>query len=479
MPHLKVNRKLEPFLTKSKPIKVAIGGRGSGKSIGFGDIFTMKMATEQADIYCLREFQDSVTDSVHRVFVDSIQKRLKLSGWQVYENKVIAPNGAKTVYKGANRNPDSMQSAQGYKYSWFEEAHRASKASLDKLLPTIIRNPGAECWFSANPQSQNDAFSQRLIVPYLSELESSGYYEDELHLIVVVNWRDNPWWNEEQEKLRSWDYENRSRAEYDWIWEGKFYDTVDDAIIKPEWFDACVDAHIKLGFEPVGMEVVAHDPSDTGADAKGLAYRHGNVILDAQERQIGDVNQGGDWAAHYAQGKKPDVFIWDGDGMGVGLRRQFNEAFAGKNTRLEMFRGSSGVKHPDDIYERGTEDGSRKTNKQTFRNRRAQAYWELRDRIYRTWQAVNGKYSDPLELISFSSEIEAIGRLRSELCRVPLKPNPNGLIQILSKQEMLKQGIDSPNLADSVMMCMSVETVIEEQHEEDDYEYAGAGGWMM
>ena len=59
MPHLKINRKLEPLVTTQKPIKVAIGGRGSGKSIGFGDVLTMKMDTEGADIYCLREFQDS------------------------------------------------------------------------------------------------------------------------------------------------------------------------------------------------------------------------------------------------------------------------------------------------------------------------------------------------------------------------------------------------------------------------------------
>jgi len=167
---LKVNRRLERLLTVHKPIKVAVGGRGSGKSIGFGDIFTMKMASEGADIYCLREFQDSITDSVHKVFRGSIHDRLQLKGWDVQETKIIAPNGARTVYKGANRNPDAMQSAQDFKYSWFEEAHRASQSSIDKLLPTIIRTPGAECWFSANPQSSADPFSQRFLVPYLGDL---------------------------------------------------------------------------------------------------------------------------------------------------------------------------------------------------------------------------------------------------------------------------------------------------------------------
>jgi len=172
--HLKVNKKLERFLTTSKPLKIAVGGRGSGKSIAIGDMLTFKMATEQADIYCLREYQDSISDSVHRVLKGSVVDRIGLEGWDIQENKIVAPNGAQTAYKGAARNPDSIQSAQGYKYSWFEEAHRASQTSLDKLLPTILRNPGAECWFSANPQSSADAFSKRFINPYLSERKRSG-----------------------------------------------------------------------------------------------------------------------------------------------------------------------------------------------------------------------------------------------------------------------------------------------------------------
>ena len=46
MPTLKINKKLEPFLTKPKQLKIAIGGRGSGKSIGIGDALTFKMSTE-------------------------------------------------------------------------------------------------------------------------------------------------------------------------------------------------------------------------------------------------------------------------------------------------------------------------------------------------------------------------------------------------------------------------------------------------
>ena len=451
---LKVNYKIWEALNKPQPVIVIYGGRGSGKSIGVGDVLTFEMDAKGYDVYCLREFLDSLSDSVHRVFEGSINGRLKLDGWDIQQSTVIAPNGARTAYKGANRNPDAMQSAQGYLRSWFEEAHRASQSSLDKLLPTILRNPGAKCIFTANPQSSADPFSQRFIVPYKAQLDKHGFYEDELHYIVKVNWRDNPWWNEEQEQLRKWDYDHLSRAKYDWIWEGEFLDTVDDAIIEAEWFDACIDAHIKLGFKPLGQEIVAYDPADSG-DAKAVAYKHGSVILDAEITETGLIDTATDWASEWALDKKPDIFTWDADGMGMGLKRQISNAFHGKSVRIETFRGSEGADNPDQVYDRLEDEVKEpKTNKETFANKRAQYYWLLRDRMKRTYQAVEqGKLTSPDELISFSSNIKCLDILRSELCGIPRKYTGSGRIQLMSKPEMkAKLQRASPNLADAVMM---------------------------
>ena len=465
MPHLQINKKLEPFVTKSKPLKIAIGGRGSGKSIGFGDIFTMKMCTESADIYCLREYQDSIQDSVHRVFKDSVQKRMQIPGFDIQQNTVIAPNGAATTYRGAARNPDSIQSAQGYKYSWFEEAHRASQASIDKLLPTIIRNPGAECWFSANPQSSADPFSRRFITPYLEDLQTKGYYEDDMHLIIVVNWRDNPWWNAEQEALRQWDFENQSRAKYDWIWEGQFNDSVDGSIIKMEWFDACIDAHkidrLKEAFKPRGAVIVAHDPFDDGNDAGGYACRHGSVIKKVKSKSRGEIDQVCDWATGEAANDGADWFVWDGDGMGTGLKRQVSLAFDGTKTKYHMFRGSlsgSAQDNADRVYmpSTGDNDTTPKKYSETFKNNRAQYYIDLANRCYNTYRCVvNGDYVDPDDMISFDSDgVDNMPSLKSQLCRIPRIPNANGMEQIMNKKEMKKNDIESPNEGDSVMMSL-------------------------
>ena len=459
---MQIAKKLQPLLTKKKRFKIAIGGRGSGKSTGLADIFIMKMETESADILCLREFQDSIEDSVHKLFKGRIEALGINDRFADTDKKIeCIDNGKGTRYKGASRNSSAIKSAEGFKYSWFEEAQTISKSTLEDLLPTI-RSKDSELWFSANPANSNDPFSERFIVPYLKELERDGYYEDDLHLIVVMNWRDNPWFPEELEQQRLWDYENLPRAKYDHVWEGKFDDTIDNSIIAPEWFDACIDAHTTLGFKASGVEVVAHDPSDKGPDAKGLTYRHGVVIKDTLDKDDGDINEGCDWATDYTAKLRADAFVWDCDGMGIGLNKQVTDSLEPKKVTLSMFRGSESPRDKDEIFQ--TIGEKHKTNGETFLNKRAQGYWFLRERIRKTYMAVvKGEYHDPDTLISFSSEIKNLQAVRSELCRIPTKPSGQGKIQIMSKEDMKKLKIKSPNMADSIMMAMFYESKTAEE----------------
>lgn len=456
MSNLQIPEKLLPLVQKHKRFKIIIGGRGSAKSTSVGRIFIMKTETEGADVLCLREFQASIEDSVHKLMKSSIEELGIQDRFHITDQRIQSTEtGAVTRYKGAARNSSAIKSAEGFKYSWFEEAQTASASTLEDLIPTI-RAEGSELWFTGNPQSSGDPFSQRFIVPYLDELEKNGYYEDDMHLIIVMNHTDNPWFPKELEETRQWDFENLPRAKYDHIWEGKFNDTIDDAIIFPEWFDACVDAHHKLGIKPTGMEVVAHDPSDTGEDTKGLVHRHGMVIKDVLEKESGNINDGADWAIEYAVQKKIDVLTWDCDGMGVGLNKQFTDALTPKRITLDMYKGSYAPRNPMAVFEK-IEDRI-KTNGDSFTNQRAQGYWYLRERMRKTYQAViKGEYIDPDELISIDGGIALLSSLRSEVCRIPTKNNSYGKIQIMSKPEMKKLGIKSPNLADSLMMAMFYE----------------------
>lgn len=402
---------------------------------------------------CCREYQTSISQSVHSLISRKIRE-LDISGFEILKTEITHQNGGNIIYQGLARDPEAIKSVDNAELCWVEEAQALSEESLEKLTPSI-RGKDAEIWLTANLNSSNSPFSKRFFKPFEKELRKNGYYEDELHTIVWINYCDNPWFPEALELERQSDERTMDTAGYEHKWLGEPSDTVEDAIIKPEWFDACIDAHLKLGFDAIGEEVVSHDPSDTGPDSKAVCYRHGNIIKDVQEREFGDVNQGGDWAVTYAYEKKPDRFIWDGDGMGAALKRQFNDAFNDKKIGAEIFKGSESPDRPDDIYEPSDSDSKRsdKTNKQTFLNKRAQYAWMLRDKIYKTYQAVhNNRHCAIDELISFSSEIEALDLLRAEICCVPQKYNSRGLIQIMTKAEMRKLGIDSPNMFDAVMM---------------------------
>lgn len=461
--NVEINERILWLASKPKRVKIAVGGRGSGKSIGVGDLFLGYCGAGER-LCCAREFQNSIDDSVHESLKGEID-RLGLEGqYTVKATEIVSRGGGEVFYRGLARNITSLKSLSGVKRLWVEEGESVSEKSLKILTPSIrskakdnvseLVDP-PEIWITMNRGSSKDAVAKKYLSRAEASLAKTGYYEDDLMMVVEVNWRDNPWFPPELEQERQDDYENLDRAEYDHIWEGKYSDTVPNAIIKPEWFDACVDAHKTLGFEPLGQERVSYDPADSGDD-KAVAYIHGSVVLDVRTTGAGRIDTATDWATTFAIDHKPDVFTWDADGMGMGLKRQIVDAFEGKKIDIEAFRGSEGPDNPDKKYDDGVDVRKEKTNKESFINKRAQYYTLLKDRMLRTYLAVEKgqKLFNADDLISFSSGIKDIGSLRAEVCRIPRKYNGSGRVQILSKEEMKKQGIDSPNMADAVMMLM-------------------------
>lgn len=451
---VRLPERMVPLLMKPKRVKIAVGGRGGAKSITFGDAF-LKYCSDGERLCCAREFQNSIDDSVHQLLQSRISA-LGASGFTVNASDIEHASGGSIIYKGLARNVDAIRSLYGIKRIWVEEAQTLSERTLEVLLPTI-REDKSELWFSLNRGSSRDPFARRMLARHEAELAKHGFYEDDETLIVQINWRDNPWFPEVLNRERLRDLAVLPRARYDHIWEGAYSDTIDNAIILPEWFDACVGAHLKLGFKPRGAEVVAFDPADTGHDAKAIAHRHGAVILHVEDWKDGQVDDACDRATAYANRVKADDFVWDGDGLGAGLKRQISDAFDGTRVSLRMFRGSAEPDRPDAIHDPiDGEVAKAKTNRDTFYNLRAQRYWDLRDRMFRTYQAVaKGQYHDPDSLLSFAPSIPCLAQLRAEVCRIPRKENGAGRLQIMSKVEMRSKGIDSPNCADALMMTLS------------------------
>ncbi len=488
-------KKLTPLFTKRKRVKIAVGGRGSTKSTGVGDYVLARVSSGELWC-CAREFQNSIDESVHRSLSDEIE-RLGLTGFTISKTEITHVSGGRIFYKGLSRNITSLKSTlSGIDGLWIEEGEDLSANTLKVLTASVRLNAEEterlldgrkvsnldelkeilkdsdikmpEIFITMNRGSRADPISKKYLERAEADLTKNGIYEDEELLVVEVNYTDMPksWFIASGlEVERQSDYEKMSRAEYNHKWLGQYLDTVDGAIIKQEWFDACVDAHKKPNlvkmFEPRGLSVCAHDPSDGGDDTKGLAVRHGSIIKMVREKDSGEIDEGFDWASGICNENKFDWFVWDGDGMGAGLKRQASIAFDGTKVQYKIFQGSLSGSGMDDadkqfISDANTQGKEKKLYKDVYFNNRARYYKELADRMYNTYRVVvKGEYCDPEDMISFDSDgIENIKALGAELCRIPRKPNSSGLFQILSKKEMKSLGIKSPNLADSVMMTL-------------------------
>lgn len=456
---IQIAEKLLPLITTPKREKIIVGGRGGSKSIGVGDIF-LRFCDAGERLCCAREYQNSIDESVHA----QLAARIPILGcdntMHATAKNIFSEAGGEIFYKGLSRNVLGFKSTFGIKRMWIEEGQGLSSDTIEIVIPTI-REDDSEIWITANRGSSNDAFSLHYLKPYERALKrGKGFYEDDDIMIIEINWWDNPFFPKTLNQQRKKDKRLFPPAKYAHIWDGEYSDTVENAIIFPDWFDACVDAHLKIpGFKAEGVEVVTHDPSDMGGDPKALCYRHGSVIVDCQKKEDGDINEGCDWAVDYALQVNADEFLWDEDGVGAGLRRDIKKALGRKKMDLGGFHGGHGVDYPNKVYEPIDGEVKRPTkNKDLFKNKRAQYYWQLRDRCYRTYQAiVHGVYTDPDDMISFSSDIKELDILRAEICKIPRKPNGSGKIQILSKEEMKKPPykLDSPNMADCVMMSLS------------------------
>lgn len=489
-------RNLHPIFTKPKRIKIVVGGRGSTKSTGIADYVAARMAS--GDLWCCaRENQNSIEESVHRTMLDEI-KRLGIEGFEDTKTSILHRTGGRCFYRGLSRNITSLKSTlSGVDGLWIEEGEDISDNTLRVLtasvrlnatdteellnghdldsvadLDVLLKDSGIkmpEIIITMNRGPSSGAIAQKWLKRAEKELGRCGYYEDDTLMVVQMNYTDMPksWFiasGLEQERLD--DKEKLSMAQYDHKWLGAYLDEVDDSIILPEWFDAAKDAH-KLEkfqgiFKPHGAIIATHDPFDDGGDAGGFAVRHGSIILQVRSKATGTIDDVCDWATGLATKAGADWFVWDGDGMGTGLRRQVSDAFSGTKTKYHMFKGSlsgSGQDHAEDHYlptEGDSDTDTPKTYADTFKNNRAQYYVELARKFHNTYQCVvKGRYLDPEDMISLNCEgIDDIVALRAQLCRIPRKPNPRGLEQIMSKVEMKKLGINSPNEGDSVMMCM-------------------------
>jgi len=386
----------------------------------------------------------SIRESVHKLLSNAIDELGLNHLYNVTHYGITGINGTEFFFEGLWNNVTKIKSMEAVDICWCEEAESVKKDSWRLLIPSIRAN-NSEIWVSFNPSDESDDTYQRFIANYDTEIRKNGFYEDEDLFVSKVSWRDNPWFPDvlrrEKDKLKMLNYQ-----EYLHVWEGECTAAFANSIILPDWVEASIDAHLKLGFEPLGTKVLGFDPADEeGGDDKALAIRHGSVITMLETWNEGDLSDAIALTHDIAFENRCTDYVYDAIGVGSGVKVDFKRRDA-NNIRISSFKGSRKVKDPKDLY------NDTDTNENTFRNLRAQAWWKLRDRFELTYNAVTkGWYADPDKMISIDSRCDNIPVLKAELVRVQRKRGvSNTLITLESKDEMKKRGVASPNLAEAV-----------------------------
>lgn len=214
-------------LFQPKRYKVLLGGRGSGKSISIARYLLILATTKKIRVLCAREFQNSITESVHHLLLEQAEMMGIVDFFEFTNNSITGKNGSEFIFKGVRMNIASIKSMAGITHLWLEEAHTISQMSWDVLIPTI-REPNSEIIVTFNPDSDDDPTYRMFVNP-----DGTPKDRDDA-LIIRANWNDNPFFPEVLRKEKDFLYAtNPELAEH--VWGGQCRRNSDIQIFKNKW----------------------------------------------------------------------------------------------------------------------------------------------------------------------------------------------------------------------------------------------------
>ena len=421
------------------------GGRGGGKTETLGQSFILNSFNDSADILCLREIQNSIDDSVKKVLEEWITEMGLEKHFRILKTEIVnKQSGARFIFRGMRGSAESssIKSLKGVKYVWYEEAQNCSKKSLEILLPTI-RIDGRRFYFSMNPENEDDVV--------LEEIGKMSRVK-----IVHINYYDNPYCP----KVLI-DQAQECKAlfpdQYKHIWLGEPRSDNDRRTVLPlDSLRLCVDAHKKLGnangFAYGGLDLASGELKTN--DKNALSVVKGAVVLHSEQWRSGDLRLVADRTNSVLNQYNAIRLYFDAVGVG---------GFADKHLRstnpsysVEAFMGQNKPLGYERTYMRTR--GGKIKNKDTFKNLKAQMWWNLRLRMENTIRLLNGYKTDrPEYYLSFDSSIEDLDGLLRELAQATYSEDASGKIMVDKTPGDYKVTIDgkatrmrSPNRADSI-----------------------------
>ena len=315
----------EPLLGDSR-YKGAYGGRASGKSHFFAELAIEKCIVNPGTrIVCVREIQKSLKESVKRLLEDKIVAMGVGSQFRVLYDSIQTPGGGVIIFEGlVDHTAESIKSLEGFDVGYGEESQTLTSRSLELFIPTIIRKPGSELWFSWNPRDASDPI----------DMLFRGTNLPEKAAVVNSNWRDNVFFTEESESVRAYDQINKPDR-YRHIWEGDYEPQAigaiwtRDVIQRNRVTEAPAMKRILIGVDPptesgeksdkcglvaggVGVDGRGYVLQDESKKAKPEEWGRAAVAMyDLHEADaiVAEVNQGGDMVRATIHAIRPGIRV--------------------------------------------------------------------------------------------------------------------------------------------------------------------------
>lgn len=280
--------------------------------------------------------------------------------------------------------------------------------------------------------------------------------------VFVADWRDHPTKTQEWYDARKARYEREGMAHiFAQEVDRNYAAAVSNTVITYEWILAAIDAHVKLPW--LGEAVEAHkdewtaglDVADEGNDRNALTLRQYVVWRQVDEWGERDPGISARKAVLACRPHAGNITCqYDCIGVGAGVKTEYNRLATDDGVidarRIPFIPWNAGAAVERPFERIIPDDRESLQNKDFFDNLKAQAWWSIRTRFYKTYKAVmEGIRYNPEELISIDSSMQLLEQVKKELMQ-PTVGYSSRLKMLIEKKP---NGMRSPNLADSGVMA--------------------------
>ena len=402
---LNIPKKLLPIITEFNRYRFFLleGGRSSAKTQSVARLLTYLAEQKMLRIVCGREIQKSVDESVYTVFNDLI--KTNSLDFEVLNSEINhRRTGSSLRFRGfREQGLTNIKGLEGVDILWVDEAQAITKPTLDVIIPTI-RKENAKIFFTMNRYVEDDPVYVDMICR-----------KDCLH--IKINYFENEFCPQAM-MLEATACRQKSAADYDYIWLGNPLKKGDDYLFASEDVKKCMGLTMDKGSERhriMGVDIARFGGDEivyTILESRGPVMwevihmeAHKNKALNETTGKIIDM----------VREFNLDAVVTDDTGMGGGVTDFLAE------TKLNVFPFN----------------GADATENQNLLNARAAGYYRLADYVANGW-----------------IKLPQNQRLYDQLLTIRYKYKGDGKKMILSKDDMRKEGLESPDQADSVMMAL-------------------------